>query len=241
MREVHTIGRLSLSIVLIGLSIACSGRERINASCQWTHDAEFPVDLADRTHQTHLRHDADLMEDLAIRYADAHAGRVARPEWAEARDACMTTLFAVIGDYHSVSEGDIRQWIGRRNVMFDLFVFLSFVGWCGLGSRAPTRRLLNAWSFQGALAVFATGVTIIIVATVGGVLGVLWAALFEMLRLGSEHMSHRAARVPWPYYLPSLFAAAGVVVSFVAWREHRAVARRVDAEDPSSITRVLLR
>jgi hypothetical protein len=67
------------------------------------------------------------MEDLAIRYADEHAGRVARFGWVKVRDECMSKLFAVIGEYHVVSEGEIREWTGRRNLAFDLSVFLSFL------------------------------------------------------------------------------------------------------------------
>src|SRR5688572_26396758 len=104
-RRTHTGVRLSLSMALLGLSVACSGRERVNTNCQWVHDTTFQIDLTDRTHQTHLRYDADLMEDLAIRYADANPGRVARFGWAETRDACMTKLFPVVGNYHGVSEG----------------------------------------------------------------------------------------------------------------------------------------
>ena len=59
--------RLWAVAVLIGLSIACIGRERVNRDCLWTHDAAFHLDLRDSVHQKHLRYDADLMEDLAIR------------------------------------------------------------------------------------------------------------------------------------------------------------------------------
>jgi hypothetical protein len=100
--EADAVRWLSLFIAVAGLSAACGGRERINVGCQWTHDTAFEIDVTNRTHQTHLRYDADLMEDLAIRYADAHAGRAGRPQWPEARDACMTKLFAVIGNDHGV-------------------------------------------------------------------------------------------------------------------------------------------
>jgi len=56
------VKHLSTVVVLIGLSIACSSRARINHDCQWTHDALLSIDLRDTVHQTHLRHDADLME-----------------------------------------------------------------------------------------------------------------------------------------------------------------------------------
>jgi hypothetical protein len=82
------------------------------------------------------------------------------------------------------------------------------------------------------------------VAAVGGAAGTGWAIVWEIIRVGNEHMSHRASRVPWPYYLPSLFLAALVVCSFVAWREYQAVARRaelLDLEDPTARSRVLLK
>jgi hypothetical protein len=219
------VRRLILSISLIGLSMACSGRERINANCLWTDDPAFPLHLVDRAHQTHLRYDADLMEDLAIRYADAHAGRVARPEWSEARDACMTKLFAVIGANHGASEAQIRAWTGRRNVLFDLAVFSSFLAGFGLASHALIRRLFSAWSFRGTLAIVAGAIVTLVVSAVGGSAGALWAAFWEVVRLGNEHVSHRASRLPWPYYVPSLFLAAFAVCSVVAHRAHRAALR----------------
>jgi hypothetical protein len=230
-------------MVLVGLSLACS-RERINSDCQWTHDTSFEIDLTNSSHQTHLRYDADLMEDLAIRYADAHPVRSARPEWPDVRDTCMTKLFAVVGDYHGMSEGEIRQWIGRRNLTFDLAVFLSFLGWWLFIGRALIRRLFNAWSFQGALALIAAVTLTPIVGAVGGAAGTGWAIVWEIVRVGNVHMSHRAARIPWPYYLPSLFLAALVVCAVVAWREYLALAKRAelsDLEDPSARSRVLLR
>jgi hypothetical protein len=221
----NSVRRLILSTSLIGLSIACSGRERINANCLWTSDPAFSLDLIDRAHQTHIRYDADLMEDLAIRYADAHAGRVARPEWSEARDACMTKLFAVIGANHGVSEAQIRGWIGRRNMMFDLAVFSSFLAGFGLASHALMRRVFGAWSFRGTLAIVAGAIVTVVVSAVGGSAGALWAAFWEVVRLGNEHVSHRASRLPWPYYVPSLFLAAFAVCSVVAHRAHRAALR----------------
>jgi hypothetical protein len=240
----HKGVQLSLSIGLLGLSVACGGRERVNENCQWIHDTAFEIDLTDRTHQTHLRYDADLMEDLAIRYADAHPGRVAQLGWAETRDACMARLFTEIGNHHRVSEGQIRQWTGRRNLTVDLAVFVSFLGWWFFVSRALTRGIFSSWSFRGALAIFAAAALTPIIGAVGGAAGTFWAIAWEIVRVGNWHMSHRAARVPWPYYVPSLILAALVVCSCVAWREYQAIARRaelMDLDDPSARSRILLR
>jgi hypothetical protein len=37
--------RVSVAAMLVASSIACTGRERINRDCQWTHDAAFRLDL----------------------------------------------------------------------------------------------------------------------------------------------------------------------------------------------------
>jgi hypothetical protein len=150
----------------------------------------------------------------------------------------MSKLFAEIGAYHGVSEGQIREWTGVRSLTFDLSVFLSFVVFIGVASSSLMRRLFNTWSFSGVLAIVAVAVTVLVVSAVGGGAGALWAALWEVIRLGNTHVSHRAARVPWPLYLPSLFVAALVMCSLVSWREYRAAAARRTRAGPSS-TRVL--
>ena len=108
-----------------------------------------------------------------------------------------------------------------------------------LASRSLMWRLFNGRSFSGVSALVAGAVTMLVVSAVGGGAGALWAAFWEVIRLGNAHVSHRAARIPWPFYVPSLFAAAFVMCSLVSWREYRASARRRALEDGSSPTRVL--
>jgi hypothetical protein len=84
-------------------------------------------------------------------------------------------------------------------------------------------------------------VTILVVSAVGGGVGALWAALWEVIRLGNAHVSHRAARGPWPFYLPSLFGAALVMCSLISWPEYRAAARRRALDDGSSASGVLFK
>ena len=67
---------------------------------------------------------------------DAHTSRVARSGFVAVRDECMGKLFAVIGEYHGVSEGQIREWTGRRNLTIDLPVFLAFVVGFSLAARS---------------------------------------------------------------------------------------------------------
>jgi hypothetical protein len=231
---------LVLSICLAG----CGGRDRINEGCRWTHDAAFPLDLTAGGHQQHLRADADLAEDLAIRFADAHRGRVAGARatgqtWAEGRDSCMAELFTEIEKRHGVPAAEIRRWMGLRDLSYDLPVFVTFLTWLALLARRLSRRLLNGWSFRGRLEVFAVAVTSVAAGAAGGALGALWFGLFEMIRLGSEHVSGRGFRPPWPYYLATVFAAAFLIVGATMWRQHLAGAGR--SEDPMGESRILFR
>jgi hypothetical protein len=222
------VRHLSL-LVTLAAAVACGGRDRVNAQCEWRGDDVFALDLNLRDHRRHLRRDADLLEDLAIRYADAHAGRVARPEWAQSRDRCTARLFPIVAAHHHVSEFDIKRWIGRRNTLFDGAVFLSFVVWCSVVSTMLTRRLFNAWAYRGTAAIVASIIVTLVMSAICGAAGALWSGLLEVVRIGNEHMSHRAWRTPWPYYVPSLFATAAAVCAISAWRQYRAIARRPDS------------
>src|SRR5881397_3483428 len=75
---------LSLLVVIaaftgVGTARYCPGcldRGRVNKGCQWTGDSAFPIDWQNTAHRRHLIADAQLAEDLAIRYADAEFNRL---------------------------------------------------------------------------------------------------------------------------------------------------------------------
>jgi hypothetical protein len=53
----------------------CIARDRVNKSCEWTGDTRFTLDPENAAHQRHLIADAQLVEELGIRYADAEFGK----------------------------------------------------------------------------------------------------------------------------------------------------------------------
>jgi hypothetical protein len=81
----------------------CIDRHRVSVNCEWTGDASFSIDPQDPAHQQHLVADAQLAEELAIRYADreherlfgtnAHGGLL---EGGRVRDRCMSRMVAAI-------------------------------------------------------------------------------------------------------------------------------------------------
>jgi hypothetical protein len=109
--------RLGLAIALAG-AIGCVDRERINAACAWTGDSPFALQLSNDDHQEHLAADADLVVDLAIRYADATAGRMASPNWVRQRDERRTKLAAIVAARHGIAVDDVSGAAGRRSLVF---------------------------------------------------------------------------------------------------------------------------
>ena len=100
--------------------------------------------------------------------------------------------------------------------------------------------MFNAWSFRGTLAIVSCVAVTVMFSAVGGAAGLLWAALWEVIRLGNEHVSHRASRLPWPHYIVTVFFAAFAVCGFYAWREYRSAKRRDDLS-PAGAPNVLFR
>ena len=216
-------GALAIGAAIL-VAATCGVPGRTNAACVWTGDGVGALDLGRSADRTHLRHDADLREDLAIRYADASAGRAASPRWVAARDACMAMLLPLITAQHRVTVLDVSRATGQRNGLFDAAVFISFLLWCTVVTRVATRRILSASALRGpGAAVLAVAVTVVLGVACGGA-GVFWSGFWEVVRIGNEHMSHRAWRSAWPYYIPSLFAAAAALAAAAAWGALRATA-----------------
>src|SRR5260370_41786603 len=97
-----------VSFCLLVCSSGCIARERLNAHCQWSHDAASPRDIGNAVDQAHLSNDAMVAEELAIRYADAQRGHrsghfAGMDEYVKTREQCMATFFGVIAKNHRVN------------------------------------------------------------------------------------------------------------------------------------------
>ena len=57
------------------ICLGCVDRHRGNRTCEWTGDTAFPIDVRNPAHWEHLVGDAQLAEELAIRYADTEFAR----------------------------------------------------------------------------------------------------------------------------------------------------------------------
>jgi hypothetical protein len=95
-----------ISILLLVCSVAFAEPDRRNTDCQWPQETAFPLDLRNPEQRRHLTDDADLAEDLAIRYADLRVGPTAG--YGETRDQCMAALFSTIAKNHFAKAGPWR-------------------------------------------------------------------------------------------------------------------------------------
>ena len=140
----------------------------------------------------------------------------------------MTNLFRVIGGVHKVSEEEVRRSLGHRRVTLDLAVILSFFFLYGWAASRLARWLYRLYGPSESLPTVAvmTVLVSILTAVAGVMLGEQWSGIWEIQRLGNEHISYRATRVPWTQHRLELFLA-GVVVFLLlaAFHRRRAMAR----------------
>jgi hypothetical protein len=206
------VGRAGPLLFLIFCLGACAGRARINSNCTWTPQTNAA-----------LRDDAELAEDLAIRYADAHRGHrsghyAGAARYASARDDCMASLFALVARDHGVTVDDVRAALLRRPPLVDAAIIGAFLTLVAAGA-----VMLAGWMFRafevttGVALTTALAVAAVPAGIAGWIAGELWSAAIEMMRLGNDHMSYRAMRSPWSrhsaiFFLVciALFSAAAV-------------------------------
>lgn len=224
-------------IALVALTLCCttaclrSGPR--NSNCQWPPDSAASLNLRDPQQQRHLSDDAELAEDLAIRYADVHRGPHSghfegMPEYSRTRDTCMAQLFHTAATTHQVSDAQVRQSLGIRRTGFDAAISLAFallytwLAWLLAGRLNRLYPDSDSALSHAAIIVYVSA----IVSLAGVLLGELWAGLAENIRVGSGHLSYRGARVPWSHYNTALFIAGLVIFWSVAALRHRPLPTR---------------
>jgi hypothetical protein len=207
---------VAISAGILGTYVVCPGcleRDRDNSRCEWTGDATFPFDPRSLAQQAHLIQDAQLAEELAVRYADAenlrlhgvehHGGLI---ESGNVLLGCMSRMFAAIESHHAVTAEQIRAARAQRNRAFDAAVIVLFLPIYWLGVTAVLRGLSRRFSEdRRSVQLIAAGLMSVVVSFVGFQLHILWGALWSTIRLGNGHVGgYRLARIAWLPYASAL-------------------------------------
>lgn len=216
---------------------ACVRRDGRNSDCVWP--GENPVHEASARH---LSADAEFAEDLAIRYADIHYGLhspgfVSQEVYGSARNMCAQKLFTQVANTHGVSEGTVRESLGRNRAGVDAAEYLPFViAYCFAAffvARLIWRRNSpdeGGWMPGAVLLVIAS----LLCAFLATMIGETWGGLLETLRIGNGHMSYREGRHLWGRHRLAEFIGllvVFVVAAMIAARTRRPL-RTVSASTP---------
>jgi hypothetical protein len=208
----HGVKRLLLGALLSLCS--CLPQDRINTRCEWANDSAGALDLSRHVDRRHLALDANLAEDLGIRYGDTFRSTDGIVVGGQKRGQCTRELLALIATKHSISPQAVEAARGTRNIWFDIgLVFIPVTIAFGIASVWIVRRIRRGlhdepgWMTMGAL-VFA----IPIVAGLGLMAGEQYEWLVEWARLRNAHLSYRAFRMPITNH--ALVAWIGAMILF---------------------------
>lgn len=229
-------------LLLVGMSggigatyVACPGcieRDRVNSACEWTGDTKFLLDPQRPAHQQHLIRDAQLAEDLAVRYADtehkrlsSYAGHGGLIDNGRVVKECMARLVTTIENDHFATSQQIQAARGQRNRAFDVAVGLLFLPLYSFGATATCRRVWHRFSsHQRYVGLVAIGLVSLAVSFLGLLLGQLWFVAWELVRIGNDHFGgSRAARSPWDEHAGELFVAGVLLFWFIAMLRYLAM------------------
>jgi hypothetical protein len=171
-------------------------------------DTKFSLVAGNPAHQRHLIEDAQLAEELGIRYADAEFGRRFGVEHhgglldnGRVRGECLSRMFYAIENNHGVTSEQIRVARGQRNQEFDLAVALLFLPLYSLAATIACRSLYRRFSpNEPYVRLAATGLTSLAAAFLGMQCFRFWAAVWEVIRIGNGHMTsiRAASSSRWP-------------------------------------------
>jgi hypothetical protein len=228
MRPRHALWLFGAAVVLAGATVTyvrcpgCIPRERINAGCEWTGDTRFALDLQNPAHRAHLVEDAQLAEELGIRYADLEHGRRTGIEHhgglldnGRVRNECLSRMFAAIEDHHGVTADQVRVARGRRSPAFDVAVAFLFVPFYSLVVAVVCRGLYRRFSPEdGHARWIASGLASVALAVLGAQCLRLWGAVWEVIRVGNGHMTsiRAASQTVWIKQHPGADIVAGVLL-----------------------------
>jgi hypothetical protein len=184
----------------------------VSSTCTWVEDSSRPLNLENRADRGHLRDDAVIAEDVAIRWADTHFHLL--PEWSARQNECMEALFDGVAKQHGVDVTVVRQYSVKRDVVLDssvvlslgaLYAVVAFIFAGRIRSRFPTGEP-GYWVMAPTMAI---GICL-----AGVMIGILWSIVIDEVRLGSGHLSYRMDRILFRQHWAMLFVC-GVAIFLV--------------------------
>jgi hypothetical protein len=200
---------LVLGMLIVTWTSGCVRRDHLNSRCEWFDEPPGMLDLRVRADEGHLRDDAQLAEEFAVRYGDT--ARTYQPasltEVRRRRQECLVVLFRTVGTIHQVPQREIERARLLRDARVDIgAVFLPMALLLSAIAMYIWRRFGDLLAGSPMWLTLAAMLTLSIVASAATVQGgELWANSVEMLRVGNQHISMRGNRSPWAHHRTAIF------------------------------------
>jgi hypothetical protein len=178
-------------------SSACILRPGMNRDCNWPSEASRPLDLTNGVDRRHLILDAEVAEELVDRY------RFHQPN---DQPACEKRLAEAVARTHSVNVNDVvraRDHIPERglNLYVNLPMGILFIP----AVLAVIGRIERRFGGEAGPAMIALAIASLLVSASFVLVGEFWTSILQMIRVGSQHVGGRVARLPWKRYEPQIF------------------------------------
>lgn len=206
------------ALMLIGLPLSgCITRPGMNWACSWPPEAPRPLDLTKDADRRHLILDAEVVEELVDRY------RFHQPN---DQPGCEKRLIEVVARAHAVNVGDVaraQSHIPERGL--NLPVNLPVAGLFILAALGVVGRIERRFAGDPLPTIVTLVVASVALSALFVLVGEFWTSILQMIRVGSQHVGGRVARLPWKRHEPHIFII-GVVTFWIIFLLRRTFTRK---------------
>ena len=205
-------------LLLIGFaSAACILPPGMNTDCVWPLEASRSLDLTHGADARHLILDAELIEELVDRY------RFHQPN---DQPACEERLSDVVARTHSITVSDVaraRDRISEKglNLPVNVPMAVLFI----VAASGVIRKIERRFDDERLPAIIALVMASVVLSALILLVGEFWTSIVQMIRVGSQHVGGRVARLPWNRHEPQIFGI-GIVAFWIVLSLRRAFARK---------------
>jgi hypothetical protein len=207
-----------LMCVIALSSTACILRPGMNSNCEWPPEQSRKLDLANAADRRHLVTDAELVDELVDRY---------RFHVPNQQPQCETRLIETVARRHAVAIGDIAE--ARKRVFdrgLDLPVNVPVAALFIWSVIVVTRRIERRFSDEILPTIITLTIASIALSVLFVLIGEFWTSVLQMIRVGSQHVGGRVARLPWKRHEAEILAL-GIAVFWTVVLVRRAYDRHV--------------
>ncbi len=149
--------------------------------------------------------DVELVDELVDRY---------RFHIPNEQPQCEVRLLEAVVRTHSVANADVahaRERVSDRGLNLPVYVPVAALFICSVV--VVTRRVERRFSGETLPTIITLAIASVALSVLFVLIGEFWTSVLQMIRVGSQHVGGRVARLPWKQHEPEIL----VIGIFVFW------------------------